>query len=100
MRVHTEAVQFKADQKLTQFIERKLSKVEHFFDKIIEARVTLKLENSGQIRDKIAEVRLMLPGEVLVAKASNKTFEASVDSITQSLKRQIKRYKHKIRKRK
>lgn len=99
MRVYTEAVQFKADQKLVDFVDRKLGKVEQFFDKIIEARVTLKLENSGQVRDKIAEARLQVPGEVLFAKASSKTFEASVDTVVQSLKRQIKKHKEKLRKR-
>lgn len=97
MRVHTEAVQFKADRKLTEFVERKLSKIEQYFDRVIEARVTLKLENSGQIRDKIAEARLQVPGEVLFAKATHKTFEGSVDSVVQSLKRQVKKYKEKVR---
>ena len=36
MRVHTEAVQFKADSKLVLFIEEKLSKMTHFFDRIID----------------------------------------------------------------
>ena len=35
MKVRTEAVQFKADQKLVDFIEKKLQKLEQFFDKII-----------------------------------------------------------------
>ena len=58
MKIHTEAVQFKADQKLIDFIEKKLSKLDTFYDRIIETDVTLKLENSGQIKDKIAKVRL------------------------------------------
>lgn len=74
MRVHTESVQFKADQKLINYIEKRLNKMDQFFDRIIEARVTLKLENSGQIRDKIAEVRLSVPGDQLIAKEASKTF--------------------------
>lgn len=99
MKVYTEAVQFKADPKLTEFVDRKLTKVEQFFDKVIEARVTLKLENAGQIRDKVAEVRIQVPGEVLFASATHKTFEAAVDAVVQSLKRQVKKYKDKRRKR-
>ncbi len=97
MRVHTESVQFKADQKLIQYIEKKLGKMDQFFDRIIEARVTLKLENSGQIRDKIAEVRLKVPGEQLIAKEASKTFEASVDNAASALKRQLIRYKERMR---
>jgi len=90
-------VQFKADQKLIQYIEKKLGKMDQFFDRIIEARVTLKLENSGQIRDKIAEVRLKVPGEQLIAKEASKTFEASVDNAASALKRQLIRYKERMR---
>lgn len=97
MKVYIEAVQFKADQKLLDFIEKKLSKMEVFFDRIINARVVLKLENSGQVRDKVVEVRLNVPGETLLASSVSKTFEASVDEALDSLKRQIQRYKEKIR---
>jgi putative sigma-54 modulation protein len=95
MRVHMETVQFKADKKLLDFIEKKLSKLDLFFDRIIDADVFLRLENSGQVRDKIAEIKLKVPGEVLIAKDTNKTFEASVDQATESLKRQLLKYKEK-----
>ena len=97
MKVHTEAVQFKADQKLLDFIEKKLGKMDQYFDRILEARVTLKLENSGQIKDKVAEVRLNVPGEILFAKETNRTFEASINSAADALKRQLIKYKERIR---
>ena len=97
MRVHTEAVQFKADQKLIDFIEKKLNKMETFFDRIIDAKVVLKLENSGQVRDKVAEVRLNLPGETLVVKESHKSFEGSIENATNSMKRKLIKYKEKLR---
>jgi putative sigma-54 modulation protein len=97
MRVHTETVAFKADQKLIAFIERKLSKMDQFFDRIIDAQVVLKLENVGQVRDKIVEVRLNVPGSVLIAKESRKTFEASVASAVEGLKRQLIRHKERER---
>ncbi|MCB0617343.1 MAG: ribosome-associated translation inhibitor RaiA [Saprospiraceae bacterium] len=97
MKIHTEAVQFKADQKLIDFIEKKLSKLDTFYDRIIETDVTLKLENSGQIKDKIAEVRVHVPGEILIAKETNKTFEASIEMVADNLKRQLKRYKERMR---
>lgn len=96
MTVYTEAVAFKADQKLLKFIEEKLAKLEGMFDRIIDARVVLKLENSGQVKDKIAEVRVHLPGQVLVAKNTHKTFEGSIMEIIENLKRQIRRYKSRL----
>ena len=38
MKVHTETVAFKADQKLIEYIERKLSKMDQFFDRILTHR--------------------------------------------------------------
>jgi putative sigma-54 modulation protein len=97
MKVHTESVQFKADKKLLSFIDKKVGKLEQFFDRIIDAEVKLKLENAGQVRDKVAEVRLQVPGQSLFAKEIDKTFEASVGNAVDDLKRQLTRYKEKLR---
>ena len=95
MKVHTQSLHFSADQKLIDFIEKKLGKLTQLFDRIIDADVVLKLENSGQIKDKVAEVKITLPGSVLYAKESNKSFEASIDSATATLKRQLIKYKER-----
>ena len=97
MRVLTEAVQFKADTKLLTFIEQKMNKLDTFFDKIIESRVTMKLENVGQVKDKIVEVSLHVPGDKIFVRESDKTFEAAVDKSVDSLKRQLIRYKERQR---
>jgi len=97
MKVRTESVQFKADQKLLDRIEKKMAKLNTFFDRIIDADVKLRLENSGQVRDKVAEVKLAVPGTTLFAKETTKTFETSIDMVIDNLKRQLTRYKEKIR---
>lgn len=93
MRVQTEAIHFSADVKLLATIDAKIQKLEHFFDRIIEARVILKLENSGQVRDKIAEIKLQLPNGVIFIKETSKTFEAAFDKAIVTLKRQLVKYK-------
>ena len=93
MKIHTQAIHFSADQKLINFTEKKITKLSQFFDKIIAVDVILKLENSGQIKDKIAEIKLKIPGTVLFVKESNKTFEESVDNAINSLKKQLVKYK-------
>jgi len=93
MKVHTQSLHFSADKNLILFIEKKLGKLNQLFDRIIDADVILKLENSGQVKDKIAEVKITLPGSVLYVKESNKSFEASIDSATSTLKRQLIKYK-------
>ncbi len=97
MTVNTVAPQFKADQKLLDYIETKLAKLSKVFDRIIDCNVTLKLENSGQVKDKVAEVMLHVPGGTIVASESQRTFEAAVDLLSDKLVRQLKRYKARRR---
>ena len=96
MKIQTSAVHFTADQKLLAYVDHKAGKLDHFFDRIIDASVFLKLENSGQIRDKIVELKLNVPGETLIAKETSKTFEAAIDLVVDNMKRQIKRHKQRL----
>ncbi len=95
MKIHVEAVGFTADDKLVEYIDKKLNKLDQFFDRIVDTRVVLKLENSGQVKDKIVEARVNVPGDTLICKHSDKLFESSVDSVADNLKRQLIRFKEK-----
>ena len=97
MKITIEADQFKADTSLTDFIEKKLSKLDTFYDRIIDAHVILKLENAGQVRDKVVDIILNVPGDTMVVKEIDKTFEASVDKGIDNLKRQLIKKKEKLR---
>lgn len=100
MNTHFQSIHFTADAKLKDYISTKLEKLNKFSDRIHDIKVTMKLENSGQIKDKIVELRINIPGETFIATESSKTFEASADSAIDSLKRQIKRYKEKLQSKK
>lgn len=93
MKVRVETVHFTADAELIEFIEKKLSKLEQFYDQILDVSVFLKLENSGQVRDKVFEVRVQVPGDTLFVKEVDKTFESAADSATDTLKRLIIKHK-------
>ena len=95
MKIQTTAVHFDADQKLIDYVTQKTGKLMQFFDRIIDASVFLKLENSGRVRDKIVELKLNVPGETLIATESSKTFEAAVDLVVDNMSRQIKRHKQR-----
>lgn len=97
MKIQTESIQFKADAKLVSRIENKLNKLDRLFDRIIEAHVKLKLENSGKVKDKIMEVHLKVPNQTLTSGATEKTFESALDQVEDSLKRQLIKYKERLR---
>ena len=97
MKIQTQSVHFDADSSLLEFIQKKVEKLNVFYDRIINADVFLRLEKNGQVQDKIAEIRLSIPGSVLVSKETSKTFENSVDNAVGALKRQLIRKKEKMR---
>lgn len=95
MEIQIQSVHFDADAKLLEFIDKKLQKLGTFYDRIISAGVILRLEKTGQVQDKIAELKLNVPGSVLIAKETCKTFEEAIDAGSEALKRQIIKYKEK-----
>ena len=95
MKVHVHTVDFTVDQKLVDFIQKKLDKLDNFYDRIIEADVHLKLENTNTKENKIVEVKVHIPGESLVVKKQFKTFEEGIDSSVEPLERMLLKYKEK-----
>lgn len=95
MNISYQSIHFTADQKLKDFMEAKIQKLPRYYDRIMDVKVRMKLENSGQVRDKIVEIMTVIPGETFIAVEESKTFEAAFDSSINSIKRQIKRYKEK-----
>ncbi|MEJ6777404.1 MAG: ribosome-associated translation inhibitor RaiA [Crocinitomicaceae bacterium] len=89
------AVHFTADQKLVEFISEKINKLELMYDQIISSEVYLRLDRSDTKENKIAEVKVMIPGNELFAKKQCKSFEEAADSAVQALKRQISKSKEK-----
>ena len=67
------------------------------FDKIIKSNVYLKVENTSEKENKIFEVQLSIPGDVIVIKKVSKTFEEGLDAAVHSLERQLKKRKEKLR---
>ncbi len=97
MKVHTQSVNFNADQKLIDFIQNRMDKLEQHYDKVIKSDVYLKVENTSDKQNKIFEAHLSVPGENIVVKKQCKTFEEGADSAVSSLQRQLKKRKEKLR---
>lgn len=96
MKVNLQSVNFNADQKLINFIQEKLDKLETYFDKIIYADVYLKTITTGEPENKITEILLSIPGDNLMVKRTSKTFEQGVDDGVNALRRQLQKRKEKI----
>ncbi|MDI3525835.1 MAG: putative sigma-54 modulation protein [Tenuifilum sp.] len=97
MNIKIQSIKFDADKKLLDFIEKKASKLDRFFDGIIDAEVFLRLENSQDMENKIVEFRIKVPGGDLFAERKARTFEEATDLCLDALKTQVKKYKEKLR---
>jgi len=99
MKVTVEAPKFDADVKLIEFIEKKASKLENFYDKIIHVDVFLKLEPNVKPDNKIVELLVSVPGDEFIVKKMSKSFEEATDLCVQSMERMLLKRKDKIRSR-
>ncbi|MES2265202.1 MAG: ribosome-associated translation inhibitor RaiA [Bacteroidota bacterium] len=95
MKITVQSIHFSADQKLLDFIQKKVDKLETFFDHIISGEVYLKLENVEDEANKITEIKILLPGNQIFAKEKCKTFEEATDLVVESLRKQIEKHKTK-----
>ena len=97
MNISVKSVHFHADPKLVSHVERKLSRLVRIFDRIVDVEVHLKLQDSGgKVQEKIAEIRMHVPGGWLMDKKTGKTFESAINASTETLRRQLARYKEKV----
>ena len=97
MNIKTQSIHFNADQKLLDFIQERVGKLTQYYDDVLDVEVFLKLDNSNDHENKIAELKIKTPGKTLFAKEQGKSFEKAVDDSIEALRRQLKKRKEKIR---
>jgi putative sigma-54 modulation protein len=97
MDIKIHSIHFDADKKLVDFIDAKVKKLIQFHEGIIGTEVFLRLENDQSDENKVAEIRLDIPGSDIFAKKKTKSFEESTDNAIEALKRQLAKHKEKQR---
>ena len=97
MDIIIQAIHFDATAQLEAFIQKKVSKLEQYFDGIILAEVTLKVTKPESAKNKEAAVRLIIKNGDCFAEKVNDTFEASIDECVEALEKQLVKFKEKIR---
>ena len=97
MNLTIQSIHFDADQKLKDYIQKKCDKLDQFFDRITDAEVFLKVVKPGVKDNKTVEIKLNVPGDILMATENADTFEAATDLATCKMKAQLLRYKDKLR---
>jgi putative sigma-54 modulation protein len=97
MKVFVQSVNFNADKALVEFVEKKVMSLEKYYDKIIDSEVFLKVQQTSDKENKIAEVKVNVSGGEFIVKKACKTFEQGITMSVDSLKRQLNKHKEKQR---
>ncbi|MBC9796495.1 ribosome hibernation-promoting factor, HPF/YfiA family [Sinomicrobium weinanense] len=97
MRVKTQSVNFNADGKLVDFIQKRMDKLDNYYDRIVSSDVYLKVENTSAKENKMVEVKVHVPGDEFIVKKQCKTFEEGIDTAAGSLERVLLKRKEKLR---
>jgi len=97
MKVSVQSVNFNIDESLVKYIEKKVNNLEKFHDHILGAEIYLKVQSTSDKENKISDLKIILPGNDVVAKKFGKSFEEAVSQSVDSVKKQLVKRKEKLR---
>ena len=93
MEIRVKSLKFDADQKLLDYVEKKVSKLAKFFDGVGDIDVTLSLLKEPD--NKNVKIQTHVPGEELVIERNAHTFEEAVTAAADAMKEKITRTKER-----
>lgn len=93
MEINVQSIKFDADQKLLDFIDKKLSKIEKFHEGITGVDVKLSLLNENE--NKCVKVIVSIPGNQVVVERNARSFEEAVNDCADIIKEKLTRLKEK-----
>ena len=96
MKVDIQSIHFDADQKLLDFINKKIEKVGTYYEDIRSVDVYLRLEKDAEKDNKTVEVKINMNHNPIFAKEHSSTFEAATDMVLDKLVAQVKKHKEKL----
>jgi ribosomal subunit interface protein len=93
MEIRVQSIKFNADQKLLDFVEKKFSRLEKFYDAVTAVDVALSLLPDRE--NKNVKVQVSIPGNTIVVEKNAKTFEDAVVDCADILKEKLVKVKEK-----
>ena len=97
MEIKIQSIHFDATEKLQEFIEKKVAKLEKTFEDIKTAEVQLKVVKPATSNNKEKSLTVAVPGQTLFVEKTCDTFEEGVDLCVDAMKVQLTKFKEKTR---
>tara|TARA_Y100001968_G_scaffold265678_1_gene254933 strand:- start:103 stop:624 length:522 start_codon:yes stop_codon:yes gene_type:complete len=86
---------------LKEYAQKKIDKVEHFFDQIQHVTINLNIEGTHSLQEsQVASAIIKSSGAVITAKEKSPDMYSSIDLLIDKLVVQLKKYKEKLKKHK
>lgn len=95
MDINVKAIKFDATDKLQEFIQKKVSKLDKFCDDIRKVEVSLKIVKPATALNKEVSIAVSLPGNELHVEKISDTFEEAINQCLPILERQLVKFKEK-----
>ena len=97
MDVRIQSIHFDASEQLQAFIQKKVSKLEKYYEDIKKVEVSLKVVKPETAENKEAGVKVIVPNGDFYASKICDTFEEAVDLSVEAVEKQLVKYKEKQR---
>ena len=93
MEIKFKALKFEAGEKLTEFVEKKVSRLSRFCEDLAN-EIEVALEDHLK-QGKLAKIQIHIPGEELIIEREADTFENAVTEAVDAMKEKLTRVKEK-----
>ncbi len=97
MEVRIQSIHFDASEQLQVFIQKKVAKLEKYYDDIKKVEVSLKVVKPETAENIEAGVKVVVPNGDFYASKICDTFEEAIDLSVEAIEKQLVKYKEKQR---
>lgn len=97
MEIRIKSIHFDATEKLQEFINKKVEKLQMSYEDIQKVEVQLKVEKPAAALNKTTSLTVTAPGNTLFVEKTCDTFEEGVDLCLDAMKVQLTKFKEKQR---
>lgn len=97
MEIRIKSIHFDATEKLQEFINKKVEKLQKSYEDVQKVEVQLKVEKPATALNKTTSLTVTAPGNTLFVEKTCDTFEEGVDLCLDAMKVQLTKFKEKQR---
>lgn len=97
MEIRIQSIHFDATEKLQDFINKKVEKLQKSYEDIQKVEVQLKVEKPATALNKTTSLTVKAPGNTFFVEKTCDTFEEGVDLCLDAMKVQLTKFKEKQR---